>query len=89
MSKFKNDNDLIRQIQSGKGDTTFRYYSHQALYIEAMFAGTIPSEPTQDYSTGRNDLYAAKSARWAYQFENKLLSDGYTQFWSQDYEVFL
>lgn len=59
------------------------------MYIETMFAGTIPQEPIQDYSTGRNDLYEAKSARWAYQFENKPLSEGYTQKWGQDYEVFI
>jgi len=43
----------------------------------------------QDYVTGKNDLYHAKSARWVYQFENKKLSEGYTRENSQAFELFI
>ena len=37
------------------------YYEGKNLFIELMFAGTIPKEPEQDYIKGNNDLYAAKA----------------------------
>ena len=81
--------DLIAKIQSGKGDETFMFYGHKNLYVELMFAGTIPKEITQDYSKGNNDLYAARSARWSYTIENKPLSEGYTKEWSMDFELYI
>ena len=69
LSQYASDLDLIRKVQSGKGDETFIYYGSKSLYIEMMFGGTVPKEPVQDYARGNNDLYAAKSARWVYQFE--------------------
>ena len=38
---------------------------------------------------GGNDLYAAKSARWMYTFENKPLSEGYDRAWSREFEVYM
>ena len=64
LSHFETDLDLIAKIQSGKGDERFMYYGHKNLYVELMFAGTIPREITQEYTKGKNNLYAAKSARW-------------------------
>ena len=81
--------DLIARIQSGKGDKTFMQYGHKNLYVELMFAGTIPEQVTQDYMEGGNDLYAAKSARWMYTFENKPLSEGYDRAWSREFEVYM
>lgn len=65
------------------------FYGEKMLYIEIMFAGTIPKEPVQDYVKGNNDLYAAKSARWVYQFENKKIAEGWTRQASVDYELFI
>ena len=65
------------------------FYGHKNLYVELMFAGTIPKEITQDYSKGNNDLYAARSARWSYTIENKPLSEGYTKEWSMDFELYI
>ena len=45
LSKYDDDEDLIRKIQSGKGDETFMYYEGKSLYIELIFGGTIPEEP--------------------------------------------
>ena len=46
-----------------------------------MFRGTWPSKPEQDYTTGRNNLYAAKMARYQYKIdkENFPPEEGYTQ----------
>ena len=46
LSQFETDMDLIAKIQSGKGDETFMFYGHKNLYVELMFAGTIPKEIT-------------------------------------------
>ena len=82
LSQFHTDMDLISRIQSGKGDKTFMFYGHKNLYVELMFAGTIPEVVTQDYTEGYNDLYSAKSARWMYTLDNKPISEGFDRFWS-------
>ena len=65
------------------------YYGDKILFTEIIFAGTVPEEPVQDYVTGKNDVYRAKSARWVYQFDNKKLADGWTREMAQAYELFI
>ena len=55
------------------------------LYIQMLFAGTIPKEATQDYSNGKNDLYSAKAARFAITIDRQSMSKGYTWGWSKNY----
>ncbi len=62
LEKYETDLDLIAKVQSGKGDATFVFYGKRNLFVEKIFAGTIPAEVEQDYDTGKNDLYAAKMA---------------------------
>jgi hypothetical protein len=89
LSKYRTDMDLVAKIQTGKGDETFMYYGHKNIYVELIFAGTTPAEVTQDYVNGNNDLYSARTARWAYTLDNKLLSEGYSVQWGIDFDVFV
>ena len=65
------------------------YADYKNLFVEWIFGGTVPKDIKQDYVTGKNNLYSAKSARWLYTIDNKRLSEGYTRDWSVLYEVFL
>ena len=89
IESFPTELDLIRRVQSGKGDKNYMYYGDKILFTEIIFAGTVPEEPVQDYVTGKNDIYRAKSARWVYQFDNKKLADGWTREMAQAYELFI
>ena len=57
------------------------YYEGKNIYIELIFAGTIPREPEQNYFTGENDLYAAAAARFVYVIGAQRYSDGFTEKW--------
>ena len=67
LDDYLTDEDIIRKIQTGKGDSTFIFYGYKNLFVEQMFKGTWPSTPEQDVVTGRNNLYAAKMARYEYK----------------------
>ena len=51
-----------------------------------MFAGTIPKKIEQDERSGRNNLYAAKAARFIYNIDHQNLSDGFDIKWIVDFE---
>ena len=65
LDQYDTDDDLVRKIQSGKGDELFLYYElGNNIFIEAMFGGTSPKLPKQDYVYGDNDLKTAKAYRY-------------------------
>lgn len=40
------------------------------IFIETIFGGTTPKLPQQDYIYGKNDLTAAKAARFQMNLEH-------------------
>ena len=46
LDQFESDLDLIRRIQTGKGDKQFIHYGYKNLYVELIFADTVPKEVT-------------------------------------------
>ena len=42
LSQYETDLDIVRKIQTGKGDERFMTYEGKALYIELIFGGTVP-----------------------------------------------
>ena len=55
MSSYKNNNDLLEKIQSGKGDEEI-YTRFINLYPDLFFFGTVPEEIDQNVATGKNDI---------------------------------
>ena len=65
LDKYKTDEELVRKIQTGKGDPL--WYDDELgnnLFIEMFFGGTTPINAKQDYIYGDNDLTGAKAARY-------------------------
>ena len=90
ISEYKTDAELVRKVQSGKGDELLLYPGpFQNLYIELIFSGTTPKHPNQDYITGRNDLVAAKAARYGFALDHQQLSEGYTNEWVVSFELYI
>ena len=65
LSDYDSDMELIGKVQTGKG-SEFIHYGYKHITVGLLFAGTIPRQITQDFETGRNDLYGAKATRFAY-----------------------
>ena len=65
MSSYSDNNDLLKKIQTGKGDEEI-YTRFVNLYPDLFFFGTIPEEIDQDSITGKNDIKIAKAATWTY-----------------------
>jgi len=89
LSKFKSDEELVRKVQSGKGD----FYMYEGLgnniFIETVFGGTTPKIPKQDYIYGDNDLKAAKAYRYQIILKALEVRYGFTTEWQKDYEQWL
>ena len=65
LDRYRSNEDLVKKIQTGKGDEIFRYDGlGNNLFIEIIFGGTTPRIPNQNYVYGDNDLTAAKAARY-------------------------
>ena len=63
--KFRNDDDIVQKVQSGKGDETTLYKKFaKLLYVQVMFGGTTPKVLEQDYVYGDNDLTSATAVRF-------------------------
>ena len=88
MSPYKTDLDIIRKIQTGKGDETFMTYAGKALYIELIFGGTTPINPEQDYIEGNNNLFSAAAARWGYEIDALKVEEGFSISWSIRFAIF-
>ena len=90
LERYKNNEDLVKKIQTGKGDEIFRYNGlGKNIWIEQMFGGTTPRIPQQDYIYGDNDLTAAKAYRYKMRIERLTINYGYTENWKFDYEYWL
>ena len=70
LDQFPSDLHLIGRVQTGKGDSKYMYYPGKNLYPQLFFAGTQPAEVTQNFTSGRNDLYAASATRFAYTIDS-------------------
>ena len=87
---FKTDDDLVKRVQTGKGDAVFIHGDlGNNIFIEALFGGTSPKIPKQDYVYGDNDLKSAKAYRYKVVLAPMALSDGYTEEWRTEYEAWL
>ena len=89
LSQYEDDNALIAKVQTGKGDDFLYVGKYNNLFVEIMFGGTVPKEPEQDYSSGRNDLYAANAARFFYNLDNLPLSQGYYRRWQIKLQLYI
>ena len=59
----------MQKIQTGKGDTKYRYTElGEVIYVQAVFGGTSPEQLAQDYVYGNNDILTAKAARFVMKF---------------------
>ena len=81
MSPYESDLDIVRKIQTGKGDERFMTYEGKALYIELIFGGTVPRKPEQDYLNGNNNLFSAAAARFGYEIKSVKAEDGFSDDW--------
>ena len=45
LTPYRSDRELIAKIQTGKGDPFVYYTDYRNLFVEIIFAGTIPNEP--------------------------------------------
>ena len=62
LDKYKNDDALVKRIQTGKGDKLFMYDGlGKNIFVEAFLGSTKPEVIRQDYIYGSNDLTAAKA----------------------------
>ena len=69
LTKYETDTDLIKKIRTGKGDDLMFPEFGNSLFIDAIFAETYPTEVKQNYVTGKNDISAAKAARFILSFD--------------------
>ena len=51
-----------------------------------MFAGTNPKDAEQNKVTGKNNIEAAKAAKYKFWLEGQSMSLGYTNDWIIDFE---
>jgi len=58
LTPFETDEDLVRKIQTGKGDPTL-YSDLEFISIESVFAGTMPRIVDQSASVGSNNIESA------------------------------
>ena len=70
--KFRNDDDIVQKVQSGKGDETTIYKKFaKLLYVQVMFGGTTPKVVEQDYIYGDNDLTSATAVRFSLRYDEQ------------------
>lgn len=65
MTSYRDDNDLLEKIQSGKGDQDI-YTNFVNLYPNLFFFDTVPKEIDQNVQTGKNNIEFARATQWAY-----------------------
>lgn len=86
LTEYKTDSELIKKVRTGKGDELLYPEFGKSLYIEAIFADTYPEEVKQNFVTGKNDISAAKAARFIISFDMERVPQ-VDSTWMKHFEV--
>ena len=89
IDEYESNNELIAKVQTGKGDETFIHYGYNNIYVQLVFAGSIPPILEQDLISGKNNLFSARAARYTYFLDSQIAEAGWSRDWLFDYHIHL